>query len=444
MSVFGGKVQYRNPMHCPLCLEYINEDYYENVVGGVTRCPHKMHIECAAEYLEKTTTRPLVCPVCRVPLDEGDLVRAVDANAEDVAREVERRRIERQLAQSEADRAQAEQLMHDEPDRSEDINHYREHPDLVVCVAYSRSNTVASGSAEGLVFKEDTVDGTFLQTVQCQGQLTSMCFLGAALFTCTARCMQMWVGTELFHEFYGPGPCKMVATCDAHIAVVANETKVYRRIPGFDGYSPYATIEGRHRMAEFNPGGDLLAVATRDNCALVWDVQLRTTKFRLAHQASVHVVRFNHGGVFLATASEDGTACRWRASDGSLLQTISEDRAVIDARFAGGDNIITLTRNPPRRAEQQGRPPGRVKTTAPDGTQHVSPFLYTPRFIRTSQFDGMCAVAVADTVHIIDERGNERGHCAFDSVITCIEKSDFAAWVLIGFDDYTVAEWNYA
>lgn len=109
----------------------------------------------------------------------------------------------------------------------------------------------------------------------------------------------------------------------------------------------YNTLTGHQadiRTAVFSPDGQLIATASVDGTAKLWqrDGTLLTT-FQ-GHTAAVSVIDFSPDGQTLATASEDGTAKLWR-QDGTLITTLEgHNSAVWDVNFSpDGRTLVTAS-----------------------------------------------------------------------------------------------------
>ncbi|EKV03125.1 WD40 repeat-containing protein [Leptolyngbya sp. PCC 7375] len=116
----------------------------------------------------------------------------------------------------------------------------------------------------------------------------------------------------------------------------------------------YNTLSGHQadiRTAIFSPDDQLIATASVDGTAKLWqrDGTLITTL--QGHTAAVSVIAFSPDGQTLATASEDGTAKLWQR-DGTLITTLKEhSSSVWDVNFspdgrtlatASGDSTVKL------------------------------------------------------------------------------------------------------
>ena len=73
----------------------------------------------------------------------------------------------------------------------------------------------------------------------------------------------------------------------------------------------------------FSPDGTLLATASDDHTARIWDTATGTTRTTLhGHTGRVPGVAFSPDGTLLATASDDGTARIWDTATGATLATL--------------------------------------------------------------------------------------------------------------------------
>jgi WD40 repeat protein len=81
-----------------------------------------------------------------------------------------------------------------------------------------------------------------------------------------------------------------------------------------------------------SPDVALLATASDDGTARIWDLATGTTRTTLkGHTGRVWGVAFSPDGTLLATASDDGTARIWDAANGAALAVLV---AVPDGGYA--------------------------------------------------------------------------------------------------------------
>ncbi len=116
----------------------------------------------------------------------------------------------------------------------------------------------------------------------------------------------------------------------------------------------YNTLSGHQadiRTAIFSPDGDMIATASVDGTARLWQLDGTLITILSDHTAAVSVIAFSPDGQTLATASEDGTAKLWRR-DGTLITTLEgHSSSVWGVNFSpdgktlatvSGDNTIKL------------------------------------------------------------------------------------------------------
>jgi WD40 repeat protein len=95
----------------------------------------------------------------------------------------------------------------------------------------------------------------------------------------------------------------------------------------------------------FSPkrGSGLLATASLDKTAKLWDAQKGEIRFDLSHANLVTQVAFLPDGERLATASWDKKVKIWEVASGKLLRTISHSAQLTSVAFAPPDGMLLAT-----------------------------------------------------------------------------------------------------
>jgi WD40 repeat protein len=85
----------------------------------------------------------------------------------------------------------------------------------------------------------------------------------------------------------------------------------------------------------FNDDGSLLATASYDRTARIWNTATGKTLLRLrGHRDWVVGVAFSHDGSLVATASQDGTAMLWDATTGEQIATFDHGKPLTAVAFS--------------------------------------------------------------------------------------------------------------
>jgi WD40 repeat protein len=91
----------------------------------------------------------------------------------------------------------------------------------------------------------------------------------------------------------------------------------------------------------FSPDGSLIATASEDRTARIWEIasgdQLRELS---GHSSEVNAVAFSPDGSLIATASEDHTARIWHALKGTLTVLRGHTSGVTDVAFSPDGSLI--------------------------------------------------------------------------------------------------------
>ena len=86
--------------------------------------------------------------------------------------------------------------------------------------------------------------------------------------------------------------------------------------------------------ASFSPDRRLVATASQDNTARLWDSQSGKEISQLNHDRSVTSVSFSPDGQYVATVSQDNTARLWDSQSGKEISRLNHDRSVESVSFS--------------------------------------------------------------------------------------------------------------
>jgi WD40 repeat protein len=96
----------------------------------------------------------------------------------------------------------------------------------------------------------------------------------------------------------------------------------------------------------FSPDGTLVATASDDHTARIWNAADGTVRHTLRHDYRVLDVEFSPDGTRVVTASADDSARVWRTEDGALLHRLSHADDVERAFFTpDGSRVLTASRD---------------------------------------------------------------------------------------------------
>jgi WD40 repeat protein len=98
--------------------------------------------------------------------------------------------------------------------------------------------------------------------------------------------------------------------------------------------------------ATFSPDGKLIATASTDGVARIWDVSGRLIRLLKGHQSWVEDVSFSPDGKLLVSASKDQTARIWDLATGDLVTTLrGHRRELVSATFSKDKQWILTSAN---------------------------------------------------------------------------------------------------
>lgn len=104
-------------------------------------------------------------------------------------------------------------------------------------------------------------------------------------------------------------------------------------------------LNGEVNSVSFSSDGKMIATASRDNIARIWDSDTGEELNRIYHDDEVNSVRFSPDGRFLATASNDNTTRIYEIETGEEIQRLNHRYDVTDLSFSPKGNRIATASN---------------------------------------------------------------------------------------------------
>ena len=98
--------------------------------------------------------------------------------------------------------------------------------------------------------------------------------------------------------------------------------------------------DGNVRWVDFSPDGELLATASADKTARVWETATGLELVRMEHTGIVRRVTFSPEGRWLATAGDEKFARIWEASTGREMARMIHEGFVKDVAFSPDGRLV--------------------------------------------------------------------------------------------------------
>lgn len=91
----------------------------------------------------------------------------------------------------------------------------------------------------------------------------------------------------------------------------------------------------------FSPNGKLIASASADKSARIWNIEDSSVKVLSGHTAEVWGIAFSPDGKLLASSGEDNTIKLWQPTTGKLLKELNEhSSAVLSLKFSHDGKML--------------------------------------------------------------------------------------------------------
>jgi roadblock/LC7 domain-containing protein len=103
--------------------------------------------------------------------------------------------------------------------------------------------------------------------------------------------------------------------------------------------------KSRVKAVVFSPDGRLVATASDDHTAAVWEVSSGKRVATLKHKDVVEAVAFSPDGRLVATASEDRTAGVWEVSSGKQVARLTHESGVNEVVFSPNGRLVATASN---------------------------------------------------------------------------------------------------
>jgi WD40 repeat protein len=142
----------------------------------------------------------------------------------------------------------------------------------------------------------------------------------------------------------------------------------------------------------FNPQATAIATAGRDRTARVWDLADGRQVLRVSHRHWVRAVAFSPDGEQLATAGEDGTARVWSVSNGRELLSIEDGKPLNDVAFSPDGALLATAGDDGSARVWDLSADRQLLRAAHDGTVWAVAFSPDGRRIATASDDGTARI----------------------------------------------------
>jgi WD40 repeat protein len=186
---------------------------------------------------------------------------------------------------------------------------FSEHPGAVVSVAFSPgSELMASADSDKTILLRDVKDGTVRWRKSGFGSYDALAFSPQG---------------------------KVLASCGSDTMIYSWEVATGNEAGKLAGH-----LARVHSIA-FSGDGTLIASASEDKTARLWDAVAQTQRLVLDHPDKVSSVSFSRDGSVVASGCDDGKVRLWSARGGQLLATLEGHRGPVHCvAFAPQGNLL--------------------------------------------------------------------------------------------------------
>ncbi len=124
----------------------------------------------------------------------------------------------------------------------------------------------------------------------------------------------------------------------------SDNTRPLYRYCSLEGHAPVDAVYTAIRSVAFSPDGLLLATASDDKTAKIWDLNTKRELLTLSgHESFVRAVAFSPDSKRVATGAADNTAKIWDAQSGKELLSLTGHTAAISSLVFSHDNRFIVT-----------------------------------------------------------------------------------------------------
>ncbi len=190
----------------------------------------------------------------------------------------------------------------------------------------------------------------------------------------TARSIRLLTGhtSEVKSVAFSPCGTMLATASNDHTARLWNVTTGHTR----------ATLTGHTNFVNsvaFSPDGTMLATASNDHTARLWNVTTGQTRTTLAgHTSEVRAVAFSPDGATLATGSWDGTARLWDTTTGQTRTTLTGHTSEVTAVAFSPDGATLATGSWDGTVRLCDTTTGQARTALTGLTREVTALAFSP------------------------------------------------------------------
>jgi WD40 repeat protein len=204
---------------------------------------------------------------------------------------------------------------------------------------------------------------------------------------------------------------------------------------------PAINLEGHTAgvwSVDFSPDGALVASGSTDNTLRFWRATEGTLlRTMTGHPFPVLALRFSPNGATLVTGSTDGVVRIWRVSDGSLTRNLEGHAGWVSGLAISNDSTMIASSAEDFTVRIWGMSDGRLAQTIDEGMGAIHDLAFSPddQVLAWGEDNGIVRVRAlsGEWIHKLE---------LISEPATSVDFSNDGAWLVVGYADGSLRVWD--